>query len=123
MGYVDVLPTLARLADVPAADRRAELDGIDVLPALKGEGALPDRTFYLGRQAVVTRRWKLREEELFDLSEDPGETADVAAAHPDVAERLRRDLAGFEALQSPRRVPPYNEGREGFVAPKRWQIP
>jgi arylsulfatase A len=31
--------------------------------------------------------------QLFDLSKDPGETTDVSASHPDVAERLKNQLA------------------------------
>ena len=41
--------------------------------------------------------------ELYDVAADPGETRDVAAAHPDVVEALRRDLRG--ALEAGRPQP------------------
>jgi hypothetical protein len=30
---------------------------------------------------------------LFDLAADPGETRDISAAHPEVAERLKREIS------------------------------
>ena len=38
---------------------------------------------------------------LFDLAADRGEQHDVAAAHPDVVDRLEREVAAFAAAASP----------------------
>ena len=40
---------------------------------------------------------------LFDLAADRGERHDVAAAHPDVVDRLQREVAAFTAAASPAR--------------------
>jgi arylsulfatase A-like enzyme len=45
---------------------------------------------------------------LFDLDSDPGETRNVIADHPEVAQRLRRLLTEFEANNAMR--PPVNPG-------------
>ena len=40
--------------------------------------------------AVRTERWRLiNHSKLFDIEADPGETTDVAAAHPEVVNRLQ----------------------------------
>lgn len=98
-GYVDVLPTLAA-----AAGYRGELpplDGIDLLPILAGEQPAPERALYPDRFAVVTQRWKLVNDELYDLASDPGEQVDVAAQHPDMLAKLREQLLAFRSLTGP----------------------
>jgi arylsulfatase A-like enzyme len=81
------------------------LDSISFLPTLLGhpEAQKPHPylywEFYEGRssQAVRMGDWKgvripmlTGEIELYDLRTDPGEQHDVAAAHPDVVERIRQ---------------------------------
>ena len=41
------------------------------------------------------------EDRLYDLASDSGETADVAAAHPEIVERLAGHLAEVEASALP----------------------
>jgi arylsulfatase A-like enzyme len=83
-----------------------KLDGIDLLPLLKGE-RLQERTFFWrigrpGRQQRAVRHgdWKLVRdggiEQLFNLAEDPGERKDRAYRHPEVMRQLRARLAGWE---------------------------
>ncbi|MBI5685164.1 MAG: sulfatase [Verrucomicrobia bacterium] len=110
---MDVLPTFAKLAgaEVPA-DRI--IDGKDIWPLLAGQpGAkTPHEAFFhyhLGQlQAVRSGDWKLilphaawpdasapnqvtlKQPELYNLAADIGESKDVAAQHPDVAQRLMR---------------------------------
>jgi arylsulfatase A-like enzyme len=57
-------------------------------------------------RAVVDRRWKLilgsnRRVELYDLSTDPAEERDMAAAHPREVKRLQRDFAGWRRSFEP----------------------
>jgi arylsulfatase A len=118
MGLVDVLPTVAGLADATLPPDRA-LDGRDVWPLLAGTpGATsPHEVLYFfrdrGLEALRSGRWKLHlphpydvvqvpgedgtlgslrqeriETTLFDLIADPAETTDAAAAHPDVVAAL-----------------------------------
>ncbi len=95
--FWDFLPTAAELAGVPVP---GGIDGISVVPALEGRD-LPPREylyweFFEGgfHQAVRMGRWKgVRHGangpvELYDLSEDIGETRNIAAEHPDVVRRI-----------------------------------
>ena len=92
-------------------DVSADLDGIDLLPHLRGEIHTMERTVFWRstrwglQHAVRQGRWKyLRVDEtpappgpvirtgefLFDLDQDPGETTNRADEQPDVVEELRR---------------------------------
>jgi arylsulfatase A-like enzyme/tetratricopeptide (TPR) repeat protein len=100
---IDLFPTLLDLAGVAVP---GGVEGRSLRPALGG-AALPDAPVY--GESLFTRlnlgwaplhswrsgRFKLVDAprpELFDLAADPGETKDVAAAHPDQVESLRREL-------------------------------
>jgi arylsulfatase A len=111
---MDFYPTLASLTgyDVPSLPKH---DGVDLLPVWRGEsGAKAPRGhfFYFMRNdlhAVRSGKWKLRHAfgddrksdptklELYDLIEDPGETRDLAAQHPDVVKRLTGAMAEIRA--------------------------
>lgn len=139
IGYIDVLPTLLAVAGVkPPAD----LDGINFLPALRGETQLPGRAWFSylhqnedAHAAVHEGRWKLVAHgdffpkaptaapvlELYDLAADPGEQTDLAEKYPEVVTRLHEKLRKFGKMQKPG-VGAYDEGREGFHAPKDWII-
>jgi arylsulfatase A-like enzyme len=90
---MDVLPTFARLAKAKLPTDRV-LDGVDLWPALIGEGQ-PRQAFHYFRgaqlQAVRLGAWKLHLEkgELYQLEDDIGEATDQAAAQPAVVEQLR----------------------------------
>jgi arylsulfatase A-like enzyme len=139
IGYIDVLPTVLAAAGIKMPDN---LDGINVLPALRGETKLPARPWFSwvhqGQQAhasVHENNWKLVVQgdlfasgtnspptlELYNLEDDPGERTNVAEKHPDTVAHLRQLLIEFGKLQRPG-VGPYDEGREGFKAPKDWII-
>jgi arylsulfatase A-like enzyme len=96
----DLMATLAELA---GAKVPSHTDGISVVPTLLGN---PDRQqpreylyweYHQGKQqAVRMGRWKgvrfggtAEPVELYDLGADPGESNNVAAAHPDIVEKLR----------------------------------
>jgi len=103
---MDFYPTLASLAghDLSTLPKH---DGVNLLSVWRGEkGAVSPRDafFYFKRnelQAVRSGKWKLRHAfdvdkstdpnrlALYDLSEDPGETRDLAANHPEVVKELR----------------------------------
>ncbi len=92
-GAIDLLPTLAALADVPVpADR--PLDGRSLVPLVRGEAASwPDRELFAFNAAGVsvrTQRHRLDAQgRLYDLDTDPGQREDIAARTPDLAGRLR----------------------------------
>ncbi|MEU6644527.1 sulfatase-like hydrolase/transferase [Saccharomonospora sp. NPDC046836] len=102
MAAMDVFPTVLTAAG--GKPERYELDGRDVLPVLADGAASPhDRLFWeQGAQTAVRQGcWKLvlngQLEEglppaepvfLADLAEDPGETMNRAAGHPEVVSEL-----------------------------------
>jgi choline-sulfatase len=108
---IDLAPTLLDLAGAAAIG-----EGRSLRPALDGT-AVRDEPAY--GESLFTRlnlgwaplhawrsgRFKLIDAprpELFDLSADPGETRNVAAAHPDVVESLQRQLrAALAAAPAP----------------------
>ncbi|MDE2731854.1 MAG: sulfatase [Bacteroidota bacterium] len=107
---MDLLPTIAGVAGAALPADRV-IDGVDLRPILLEGGGMEDRIFYyyngLNLQAVREGRWKLHLPRspqmlvwwesgirdldaplLYDLRMDPGETQDLAAAHPDIVDRL-----------------------------------
>jgi arylsulfatase A-like enzyme len=104
---LDLLPTLAGLAG--AALPSAPIDGIDVWPVLSRQAPPPERTFFYyarGRlEAVRDARYKrvfdnpvrtpATTAALYDLEQDPAETTDIAAAHPEVLARLEAEADGM----------------------------
>lgn len=107
---MDVLPTFAKLAGAALPGDR-KLDGVDLWPVLTGSPAKPPRdTFLYFRgltlDAVRSGPWKLHlaKRELYNLSDDIGEAANVADKHPDVVQRL---TALADAMKS-------DLGREGM---------
>jgi arylsulfatase A-like enzyme len=103
---MDLYPTLAGLCGAEVPPDRV-IDGLDVSEVWRSPTARsPHETFayYRGNdlEAVRDVRYKLhlsrggREvTELFDLTDDPGETTDVHGSHPPVVERLRAAADGY----------------------------
>lgn len=98
---LDVLPTAAKLAGAKLADG-LKLDGVDILPHLKGIAKEPphERLFWRtgGGTAWAVRegRYKLlkpgkdAEPQLFDLNSDISEAKDIVREKPDVVARLQK---------------------------------
>ena len=109
LAFQDVLPTLL---DAAGARRRVppDVDGASALSLFEGRSGGPagERPFYMefpaygGQQMARLGGWKAVRQnllkdpeapvELYDLDRDPGESTDVAAAHPDIVEGLRRKM-------------------------------
>ncbi len=93
---------LATIAEVAGAKSPSDIDGVSIYPELVGEAAAgrkQDRHDYLyweinGWTAIRQNEWRaVRTKpnsswELYDLSNDPSESKDLAAVNPDVANRL-----------------------------------
>jgi arylsulfatase B len=99
---VDVFPTLLEAAGLPPLPHVA-LDGRSFLPLLDPalDRPWPDRMTIADSQrvrdpvkwknsAVMSQRWRLiNGRELYAIKDDPGQTRDVAADHPEVVEKMR----------------------------------
>jgi arylsulfatase A-like enzyme len=94
------------------ADAHHALDGMDLLPALRGSGALRDRAFFwriYDQDAVREGKWKfVRNGEvrrLFNLSIDQHEQADFSQRHPEIAQRLMSEFGKWNDQMLPRPRP------------------
>lgn len=104
---LDVAATALNVAKIEV--KRGELDGVDLLPHLTGEtrDAPHDALYWrwVAQSAIREGDWKLLRggdrEYLYDLSKDPGEKRNLAAAHPDIAKRLREKLTAWCAELDP----------------------
>lgn len=104
--FWDVMPTLAEIAGAQVPD---STDGISFLPALLGKKKQRQHEYLYwefheqgGKQAVRTGNWKgvrlnVNKDpegkiELYNLSEDPGETKDVSAEYPDIVNNITKTM-------------------------------
>jgi arylsulfatase A-like enzyme len=107
----DLYPTLLELAGVPLPPNQA-VDAVSLVPLLDRKGPIAERPLCWhyphysnqgGRPAGALRSgdWKLVEwfedgrVELFDLAADPGELRDLAAAQPERAASMQKQLADW----------------------------
>ncbi|MGY8660588.1 MAG: sulfatase-like hydrolase/transferase [Verrucomicrobiales bacterium] len=136
IGYIDILPTVLRAAGVAPPKN---LDGLNLLPVLRGKEDLPERPWfsYLHQSKSASSSlhlgpWKLIVEgdafnsddltlELYNLTSDPQEKSNLAEKHPDRAAEMLSQIKQFGTLQVPGATL-YGEGRKGFSAPKEWLI-
>jgi len=86
---IDILPTLADLADIEVETRKP-LDGISLAPLLlKDPPAWSDRMIFShwkGNVSVRNQAYRLdKDDQLFDMIKDPGQTQDVSESHAEVA--------------------------------------
>jgi arylsulfatase B len=139
IAYIDILPTIAGLAE---AKLSGPVDGKDVSMSLLSGKRLPDRTLFLGEDyskpsitgergptdpealrgragAVISGSWKLVGDQLFDLEADPVEEQDVAAQHPETVEKLKQEVTQFSAL---RKVPRNRMNAARLPSIPQWDI-
>ncbi len=95
----DLYPTLLAAAGVPVSEPGA-FDGIDLLPLLAGD-EVPQRSLYWELGGLfnyyfsvldANGRWRLDDERLFDLQNDPYARVDVAASQAAIVARLRQQF-------------------------------
>ena len=102
---LDILPTALAAAGAPVP-AEAKLDGVDLLPFVKGEKAgVPHEILFwrFGAQSAARKgNWKLVRSrsgaaELYDLAADLGESRDLAAEKPEVLKDLSDAWAKWDA--------------------------
>lgn len=110
---VDLFPTIAELAEIPAPTGPQPMDGLSLVPVLRDPAArVRDHAFHvfphakLGR-AIRTERYRLVEWrksgesmdeaqiELYDYQNDPREVRNLAASQPQIVTELRAILAKY----------------------------
>jgi arylsulfatase A-like enzyme len=115
---IDFMPTLVEItgAEYPATrygDPVLPMAGRSFAPLLRDEKSQSGRQLFWEYQenyAVRDGRWKLvqsnldRRWELYDLAADRGETNDLAATHPDIAERMKVRWQAWMAAVSAHRA-------------------
>jgi len=99
-GAIDLLPSLAALANVPVPSDRP-LDGQSFVPWLATGNATPtDRLIFshwAGKVSVRSQQYRLDAQgQLYDMTQDPGQTTDIAAQLPAVAQQLRSAVAEWK---------------------------
>jgi arylsulfatase A-like enzyme len=98
----DFMPTVCEITGTTATQ---PMDGFSLLPTLLGQPAKQTHDYFYwefpehgGQQALIRGDWKIVKQnmrkqpdakwELYNLKDDPNESKDVAAAHPDIAQQL-----------------------------------
>jgi arylsulfatase A-like enzyme len=103
------LDVAATAIAVAGLQRDPKLDGVNLIPFLRGEkrGA-PHETLYwrwIAQAAVREGKWKYLQggsrRYLFDLEKDRGEKRNLIKTHPEVAKRLRSQLKRWAAELKP----------------------
>ncbi len=105
--HIDVMPTILDACGLDVMDSM-DVDGRSLLPLLAGESMTwTDRSLFFqwhrgdtpepyNSCAVRTQQYKLvNGVELYDIANDPHEKNDIAAAHPEIVARLRRDYENW----------------------------
>jgi arylsulfatase A-like enzyme len=105
---MDWTATILAAAGASAAEDYP-LDGMDLLPIIKGTSPVHDRTLFwriYNQDAARQGKWKyLRNgarRQLFDLSVDQREQADFSVKHPEVFERLAAEFEKWNKQMLPR---------------------
>jgi arylsulfatase A-like enzyme len=105
-GFQDMLPTFAKLSGAPLT---SAIDGISMVPTLKGQGIQSEHDFLYwefseqkGKRAVLKGDWKLLQLDvatanpsplqLYNVSQDIAEETDLATQHPDIVAELSQLL-------------------------------
>lgn len=128
---VDLYPTLAELAGLPAPTGPQPIDGVSLVPVLKDPAArVRDHAYHayprrkLGR-AIRTERYRFvewknpgepedtAEYELYDYEVDPLETKNLATSHPQIVAELKAKLAAY-----PDPIDPRGNGKPAAKKPK-----
>jgi uncharacterized sulfatase len=104
---LDVAATAAALAGIQT--QADDLDGKDLIPHLNGEIITPPHQSlywrWVAQSAIREGNWKLLRggdrEYLYDLSNDIGETRNLAKENPEIANRLRAKLKSWSDELTP----------------------
>lgn len=131
VSLLDVLPTLLELAGAKPA---SGVEGLSLVPALRGEREPAQRSFILETErhpdsvwvGLVDEQWKYMLRTLapgrtgsllVNLAEDPGETRDCKAEHTEIAGQMHQSLEAWSGAREARQA----QRRSTWLDPKREQ--
>jgi arylsulfatase A-like enzyme len=121
---LDIFPTALAAAGANAPEK-VKLDGVNLLPFLKGESELsPHESLYWR----IGSHWAIRDgnlklvnqpgegTRLYDLAADLGETKDLSEARPQDRKRLQEKYDAWNVQNTEARWPPQNPKKGGAAA-------
>ncbi|NJL19410.1 MAG: sulfatase-like hydrolase/transferase [Bdellovibrionaceae bacterium] len=105
---MDMMPTLVDLLGLPEDSMLGVVDGMSIVPLLKGTTPVRDGAIAFGNgDALIDGNYKLVTEtggkkgpvatQLFDLAADPGETTDISGQHAERVARMREAAQAVSA--------------------------
>ncbi|GAB6164642.1 arylsulfatase [Thermostilla marina] len=107
--HLDLLPTFIDVCDLPKP-AGVKFDGKSLRPLIEEKNPeWPDRTIIVSvnrmdhpepwvRTSTMTEKYRLIDgKELYDIDADPGQEHDIAAEHPDIVAKLRKDYEEWYA--------------------------
>lgn len=126
---MDLFPTVVDVLGLPGDVLTQPVDGVSLRPLFTAESAHREKPIpfrYERRAALIDNRFKLVTNdfhegrfELFNLESDPSESKNLAAAEPEVFQRLRSAFAAWnESVEASFAGKDYPEGRVDPPDPK-----
>lgn len=110
IAYIDLFPTIEKIV---TGEIRSQTDGIDIFPAFRGNN-LPNRYIFLGNAAIVSKKWKMNQGELFLIEQDHSEKHNLSAKYPEKIKELNSMINEFKKMQP---------GGTPEVQPDEWNPP
>jgi arylsulfatase len=127
---IDMMPTFLEIAEAtyPVSYKQNEikpLEGLSILPVLKGEDFAREAPIYWeheGNRGGRSGKWKIvsfnhKPWTLYDLENDRTEQLDLANEHPEILEKLS---TGWDAWAKRCNVEPWPEKRNSCGEPFKW---
>lgn len=118
--HIDLMPTLMEMCNLET-DHQIAFDGASLVPVFNGEDtALSERSIMVHDQGrfgdpigqgllikdkdltVMRGKWRLVDDELYDMRTDPRQKSDVAQQNPELVQQLRQDYESWWASISER---------------------
>jgi arylsulfatase A-like enzyme len=107
VGSIDISPTILDILRMPGFDIA---EGISLLSLMIGKDKVREGFLFAQRDhpqeytdpkfwAIMNERWKLYNNRLYDLKNDPGEYVDVSEDHPELKESLAKIALEFMAAK------------------------
>ena len=113
--YIDIMPTFENIVGLPASK---DIDGINIFDVFNNK-KLPPRHIYLGKEAIVSKKWKMNQGELFRIEDDISERNDLSFENPSVVKKLTKLINHYKEML-PGGKPPTHP--IGWRPPENWKM-